>query len=207
MTWLYWPHCVTVYEMLLWINEILTFLVLFLIVCMPFSSRLSLLAEKKAAKKKKKKKRLFIKSEIISSMYVYSRFTIHTQFTIHNSHVTIHRQPKKCWITGSQKWAPPPTPPPPSFPTPCSNTASGETYLNIFLVSAVCWCIYAGLHQSSSKANSQGHASGRSFNRGASIMAPPSAQLTLTAAQENEDNKSQTQAAKAEIESTGNKIY
>ena len=38
-------------------------------------------------------------------------------------------------------------------------------------------------------------------------MAPPSAQLTLTAAQENEDNKSQTQAAKAEIESTGNKIY
>ena len=38
-------------------------------------------------------------------------------------------------------------------------------------------------------------------------MAPPSAQLTLTPAQEKEDNKSQTQAAKAEIESTGNKIY
>ena len=98
-------------------------------------------------------------------------------------------------------------PPPLPSPTPCSNTASGQTYLNIFLVSAVCWCVYAGLHQSSSKANSQGHASGRSFNRDASIMAPPSAQLTLTAAQENEDNKSQTQAAKAEIESTGNKIY
>ena len=38
-------------------------------------------------------------------------------------------------------------------------------------------------------------------------MAPASAQLTLTAAQEKEDNKSQTQAAKAEIESTGEKIY
>ena len=95
----------------------------------------------------------------------------------------------------------------PPSPTPCSNTAYGQTYLNIFLVSSVCWCIYAGLRQGSSKANSQGQASGRSFNRGASIMAPPSAQLTLTAAQENEDNKSQTQAAKAEIESTGNKIY
>ena len=95
----------------------------------------------------------------------------------------------------------------PSPPTPCSNTASGQTYLNIFLVSAVCWCIYAGLHQGSSKANSQGQASGRSFNRRTSIMAPASAQLTLTAAQEKEDDKSQTQAAKAEIESTGNKIY
>ena len=37
-------------------------------------------------------------------------------------------------------------------------------------------------------------------------MAPASAQLTLTPAQEKEDNKSQTQAAKAEIESTANKI-
>ena len=98
-------------------------------------------------------------------------------------------------------------PPPLPSPTPCSNTAYGQTYLNIFLVSAVCWCIYAGLHQGSSKTNSQGQASGRSFNRGTSIMAPPSAQLTLTPAQEKEDNKSQTQAAKAEIESTGNKIY
>ena len=92
-------------------------------------------------------------------------------------------------------------------PTPCSNTAYGQTYLNIFLVSAVCWCIYAGWPQSSSKANSQGHASGRSLNRGASIMTPPSAQLTLTPAQAKEDNESQTQAAKAEIESTGEKIY
>ena len=100
--------------------------------------------------------------------------------------------------------SPPPLPP---SPTPCSNTAYGQTYLNIFLVSSVCWCIYAGLHQGSSKANSQGQASGRSFNRGASIMAPPSAQLILTPAQGKEDNKSQTQAAKAEIESTGNKIY
>ena len=92
-------------------------------------------------------------------------------------------------------------------PTPCSNTAYGQTYLYIFLVSAVCWCIYAGLHQNSSKANSQGQASGRSFNRGTSIMAPPSAQLTLTPAQEKEDTKSQEQAAKADIESTGEKIY
>ena len=37
-------------------------------------------------------------------------------------------------------------------------------------------------------------------------MAPASPQLTLKPAQEKEDNKSQTQAAKAEIESTGNKI-
>ena len=36
-------------------------------------------------------------------------------------------------------------------------------------------------------------------------MAPASAQLTLTPAQEREDNKSQEQAAKAEIKSTGNK--
>ena len=39
---------------------------------MPFSSLLSFLAEKKEAKKKK---RLFIKSDLIFSMYVYSRFT------------------------------------------------------------------------------------------------------------------------------------
>ena len=38
-------------------------------------------------------------------------------------------------------------------------------------------------------------------------MAPVSAQLTLTPAQEKEDNRSQEQAAKAEIKSTGNKIY
>ena len=37
-------------------------------------------------------------------------------------------------------------------------------------------------------------------------MTPASAQLTLTAAQEKEDNTSQEQAAKAEIKSTGNKI-
>ena len=128
-------------------------------------------------------------------MYVYSQFTIHTSRFIDNKKMLDHG------VTT------PPPPPPPSFPTPCSNTAYGQTYLNIFLVSAVCWCIYAGLHQSSSKANSQGQASGRSFNRGTSIMAPPSAQLTLTPAQEKEDNESQTQAAKAEIESTGEKIY
>ena len=70
--------------------------------------------------------------------------------------------------------------------------------------------MYPGLHQSSSQANSQGQASGRSLNRGTSIMAPASAQLTLTPAQEKEDSKSQEQAAKAErflFESTGNKIY
>ena len=127
-------------------------------------------------------------------MYVYSQFTIHTSRFIDNKKMLDHG------VTT-------PPPPPPSFPTPCSNTAYGQTYLNIFLVSAVCWCIYAGLHQSSSKANSQGQASGRSFNRGTSIMAPASAQLTLTPAQEKEDNESQTQAAKAEIESTGNKTY
>ena len=38
-------------------------------------------------------------------------------------------------------------------------------------------------------------------------MTPASAQLTLTAAQEKEDNTSQEQAAKAEIKSTGNKIW
>ena len=38
-------------------------------------------------------------------------------------------------------------------------------------------------------------------------MAPASAQLTLTPAQGKEDNRSQEQAAKAEIKSTGNKIY
>ena len=70
--------------------------------------------------------------------------------------------------------------------------------------------MYPGFHQSSSKANSQGQVSGWSLNRGTSIMAPASAQVTLTPAQEKEDNKSQEQAAKAErflFESTGNKIY
>ena len=41
-------------------------------------------------------------------------------------------------------------------------------------------------------------------------MAPASAPLTFTPAQEKEDNKSQGQAAKAErflFESTGNRIY
>ena len=93
--------------------------------------------------------------------------------------------------------------------TPCSNTAYGQTYLNIFLV-FICSCIYPGLHESSSEANSQGHASGGSLNRGTSIMLPASAQLILTPAKEKEDNKSQEQAAKAErflFESTGNKIY
>ena len=70
--------------------------------------------------------------------------------------------------------------------------------------------MYPGLHQSSSNANSQGQASGRSLNRGTSIMAPASAQQTLTPAQEKEDNKSQKQAAKAKrvlFESKGNEIY
>ena len=70
--------------------------------------------------------------------------------------------------------------------------------------------MYPGLHQSSSNANSQGQASGWSLNRGTSVMAPASAQLTLTPAQEREDNKSQEQAAKAKrvlFESTGNEIY
>ena len=76
----------------------------------------------------------------------------------------------------------------------------------IFLVS-VCSCIYPGLHRSSSKANSQGQASGRSLNWGTLIMVPASAQLTLTPGQEKEDTKSREQAAKAEIEGTGKKIY
>ena len=67
--------------------------------------------------------------------------------------------------------------------------------------------MYPGLYQSSSKENSQGQASGRSLNWGTLIMVPSSAQLTLTAGQEKEDNKSQEQAAKAEIEGTGKKIY
>ena len=37
-------------------------------------------------------------------------------------------------------------------------------------------------------------------------MAPTSAQVPLTPAQEKEDDKSQEQAAKAENKSTGNKI-
>ena len=37
-------------------------------------------------------------------------------------------------------------------------------------------------------------------------MAPASAELTLTPTQEKEENRSQEEAAKAEIKSTGNKI-
>ena len=124
---------------------------------------------------------------------------LQSQYTTVFEHITIHRQ-QKCWITGSQKYFP---------PTPCSNTAYGQTYLNIFLA-LICSCIYPGLHLSSSKENSQGQASGRSLNRGTSIIPPASAQLTLTPAQEREDNKSHEQAAKDErflFESTGNKIY
>ena len=128
---------------------------------------------------------------------------LQSQYTTVFQHITIHWQ-QKCWITGSPKKAPPPPPPP--LPLPCSNTAYWQIYLYVFLVS-VCSSIYPGLHQNSSKVNSQGQASGRSFNRGSSIMAPASAQLTLTPAQEKEDNSSQEQAAKAEIKSTGNKIW
>ena len=77
---------------------------------MPFSSRLSLLAEKKEAKKKK---RLFIKSDLISSMYVYSRFTIkdcsssqfsgsrlQSQHITIFQHITIHRQQKNVGSRG-----------------------------------------------------------------------------------------------------------
>ena len=63
------------------------------------------------------------------------------------------------------------------------------------------------MFQSSSKVNSQGQASGRSLNWGTLIMVPASAQRTLTPGQEKEDTKSQEQAAKAEIEGTGKKIY
>ena len=122
------------------------------------------------------------------------------QYTTVYQHITIHRH-QKCWITGSQRKAPP-TP----RPLPCSNTAYWQIYLFVFLVS-LCSSIYPGLHQSSSKVNSQGQGSDRNFIRGNSIMAPVSAQLTLTPAQEKEDNRSQEQAAKAEIKSTGNKIY
>ena len=86
----------------------------------------------------------------------------------------------------------------------------GKHVLTFILYLSVCSCMYPGLHQSSSNANSQGQASGWSLNRGTSIMAPASAQLTLTPAQEREDNKSQEQAAKAKrvlFESTGNEIY
>ena len=116
MTWLYWPHCITVYEMLFWINEILTFLVLFLIWCLLLRACPCWLKKKEA---KKKKKRLFLKSDLISSMYIYSRFTVkdcsssqfsgsrlQSQHTTIFQHITIHRQQKKCWITGTQKWAP-----------------------------------------------------------------------------------------------------
>ena len=119
--------------------------------------------------------------------------SLQSQYTTVFQHITIHRQ-QKCWITGSQKYF---------SPTPCSNTAYGQTYLNIFLA-FICSCIYPGLHLSSSKENSQGQASGWSLNRGISIIPPASAQLTLTPA------KSQEQAAKAErflFESTGKKIY
>ena len=82
--------------------------------------------------------------------------------------------------------------------------------LTFILYLCVCSCMYPGFHQSSSNANSQGQASGWTLNRGTSVMAPASAQLTLTPAQEKEDNKSQEQAAKAKrvlFESTGNEIY
>ena len=63
------------------------------------------------------------------------------------------------------------------------------------------------MYQSSSKVNLQGQASGRSLHWGTLIMVPASAQLTLTPGQEKEDTKSQEQAAKAENEGTGKKIY
>ena len=162
-------------------------------------------------KKKQNKKTLFIKSDLISSKYVYSQLTIkdcsssrfrestsitvHDGFSAHHDSLTTKMLDHGVTKKGSRR----------PLPLPCSNTAYWQIYLYVFLVS-VCSSIYPGLHQNSSKVNSQGQASGRSFNRGSSIMAPASAQLTLTEAQEKEDNSSQEQAAKAEIKSTGNKI-
>ena len=124
MTWLYWPHCITVYEMFLWINEILTFLVLFLIWCLLLRACSCWLKKKKP---KKKKKRLFIKSDLISSMYVYSRFTVkdcsssqfsgsrlQSQHTTIFQHITIHRQQKKVLDHGVTKMSPPPPHPSPN---------------------------------------------------------------------------------------------
>ena len=161
-------------------------------------------------KKKQNKKTLYIKSDLISSKYVYSQLTIkdcsssrfrqstsitvHNGFSAHPDSLTTKMLDHEVTKKGS-----------PPIPLPCSNTAYWQIYLYVFLVS-VCSSIYPGLHQNSSKVNSQGQASGRSFNRGNLIMAPASAELTLTEAQEKEDNTSQEQAAKAEIKSTGNKI-
>ena len=173
-------------------------------------------------KKKQNKKTLYIKSDLISSKYVYSQLTIkdcsssrfrestsitvHNGFSAHHDSLTTKMLDHGVTKKGSPPHPPPPPPPPPPpLPLPCSNTAYWQIYLYVFLVS-VCSSIYPGLHQNSSKVNSQGQASGRNFNRGNLIMAPASAELTLTEAQEKEDNTSQEQAAKAEIKSTGNKI-
>ena len=131
-----------------------------------------------------------------------SRFRESTSITVHNGFTAHHDSlTTKMLDHGvSKKGSPHP------LPLPCSNTAYWQIYLYVFLVS-VCSSTYPGLRQNSSKVNSQGQASGRSLNWGSSIMAPASAQLTLTVAQEKEDNKSQEQAAKAEINSTGNKIW
>ena len=194
------------------------FLVLFLILCL-YKIYVALDAQLRASpcslKKKQNKKTLYIKSDLISSKYVYSQLTIKdcsssrfresTSITRHNGFSAHHDSlTTKMLDHGVTKKSSPPHPPPP-LPLPCSNTAYWQIYLYVFLVS-VCSSIYPGLHQNSIKVNSQGQASGRSFNRGSSIMAPASAQLTLTEAQEKEDNSSQEQAAKAEIKSTGNKI-
>ena len=93
-----------------------------------------------------------------------------------------------------------------AHPPPPPSLFKYSVWANITYIFVVSVCIYPGLHQSSSKVKSQGQASGRSLNRGTSIMAPASAQVPLTPAQEKEDDRSQEQAAKAEIKSTGNKI-
>ena len=125
MTWLYRPHCITVYEMLLWINEILTFSVLFLIWCLLLRACPCWL-KKKRSQKKKRKDCLLKVTFFLQCMYIHdsqSRIVAVRSFQGVDFNHNIQQffstsrfidNKKKCWITGSQKWAPPPPHPSPN---------------------------------------------------------------------------------------------
>ena len=125
------------------------FLVLFLILCLHKKKTVALDAQLRASpcslKKKQNKKTLFIKSDLISSKYVYSQLTIKdcsssrfresTSITVHNGfsahHDSLTTQMLDHGVT--KKGSPhPPTPPPP-FPFPVQIQRIGKYIYTFFL--------------------------------------------------------------------------
>ena len=122
------------------------FLVLFLILCL-YKIYVALDAQLRASpcslKKKQNKKTLYIKSDLISSKYVYSQLTIKdcsssrfresTSITVHNGFSAHHDSlTTKMLDHGVTKKGSPPQPPPP-FPFPVQIQRIGKYIYTFFL--------------------------------------------------------------------------